>query len=246
VAVLACLPYLTLKVIWIAGGEIGIPAGSSLLDPEHLATMKAVNALTVAMDSAVVALALMLTKPWGRRLPTWLLAGPTWVATGLLAPIVIGFPLQIVAGLVTGSETSSRASEPFLESWVFSVVYGGFILQALALGTLFVSYALDRWGGLWQGSVGDLRETPTLPALRVTAVAAALVSAVPLAVQLLWAGGSVVALDDEMAEDRGAGQLLVHATHVPLILAAVTGILVVAFRLGSRRPTPPTPGRAAR
>ena len=67
VAILACLPYLALKIVWIAGGEIGIPADSVLLDPDNETVMKAANALTVLMDSAVIALVLTLTRPWGRR-----------------------------------------------------------------------------------------------------------------------------------------------------------------------------------
>ncbi|MFD6735345.1 hypothetical protein ACFWDZ_29990, partial [Micromonospora aurantiaca] len=31
-AVLACLPYLTLKTAWVAGSPVGIPPGSPLLD----------------------------------------------------------------------------------------------------------------------------------------------------------------------------------------------------------------------
>jgi hypothetical protein len=183
VAVLACVPYLALKVIWIAGGELGIPPGRSLLDPHNVATMRAANALTVLMDSAVIALALALTRPWGRRVPAVLVAGPTWVATGLLAPIVVGFPIHLVVQLVVGSGTGG-SSDPFLEPWVLSVVYGGFMVQAFALSVLYVAYATDRWGRLWRGRVSDLAPTPTLSALRHTAVAAALVALVPLTMHL--------------------------------------------------------------
>jgi hypothetical protein len=235
IAVLACLPYLALKITWIAGGELGIPSGSSLLDPDNAGTMRAANGLTVLMDSAVIALALALTTPWGRRVPAWLLAGPTWVATGLLAPIVIGFPLQLVVAALTDSAASGDA-EPFLEAWVFSVVYGGFMVQAFALGTLFVTYAVERWGALWRGRVSDLTPTPTLPALRVAAVAAAVVSLVPLTMQVLWASGSVLALPEGMADNRGVDQLLAHVPHVLTTLAATAGVLIVAFRLGPRLP----------
>ncbi|MFJ7766944.1 hypothetical protein ACIQ1J_00530 [Streptomyces sp. NPDC097107] len=49
VAVLACLPYVGLKVAWIAGSRAGMPEGSVLLD--HRATMIAANGLTLLLDS---------------------------------------------------------------------------------------------------------------------------------------------------------------------------------------------------
>ncbi|MFC9122845.1 hypothetical protein ACFTXO_24080 [Streptomyces sp. NPDC057067] len=66
-AIVACLPYIALKTAWIAGSHIGVPENSSLLD--HRATTIAANGLSVLMDSAVVVIAFLLTRPWGRRVP---------------------------------------------------------------------------------------------------------------------------------------------------------------------------------
>lgn len=231
VAILACLPYLALKIIWIAGGEIGIPADSELLDPDQAGLLRIVNGFTVLMDSVVIGLALILTRPWGHKVPAWLLAGPVWIATGLLGPIVVGFPLQLIGSLIAG-DSAELSSENFLEPWVFTVVYGGFILQAFALGTLFVLYAVKRWGGLAAGRVSDLMPTPSLPALRITAVAAAVLALIPLTMESLWASGSVAGLSDSMAEDRGRDQLLAQAANIPFTVAAAAGILILAFRLG--------------
>ncbi|NYV76049.1 hypothetical protein HW445_17295, partial [Streptomyces sp. UH6] len=137
-AVVACLPYLGLKAAWIAGSRVGIPDGSALLD--HRVTMAVANGLSMLLDSGVIVLALVLTRPWGRRVPALMLALPAWVATGLLAPIMAGYPLQLVArafagGVATGADARR---EPFLHEWVFAVVYAGFIVQGLALGALFV------------------------------------------------------------------------------------------------------------
>ncbi|MEU6475875.1 LuxR C-terminal-related transcriptional regulator [Streptomyces sp. NPDC047017] len=74
VAVAACLPYLCLKALWIGGSHAGVPAGSPLLG--HRATTIAVNGGTVLMDSAVIVLALLLTRPWGLRGQA---APPPWV-----------------------------------------------------------------------------------------------------------------------------------------------------------------------
>ncbi|EPH39364.1 putative (2E,6E)-farnesyl diphosphate synthase [Streptomyces aurantiacus JA 4570] len=104
-AVASCVPYLSLKVAWIAGSHVGIPEGSSLL--EHRGLMAAANSLTVLMDGAVIVLALLLTRPWGRRVPAWLLGLPMWAATGLLLPIMAGFPAQLAVRALGGDPLSA-------------------------------------------------------------------------------------------------------------------------------------------
>ncbi|MCM2422495.1 hypothetical protein [Streptomyces sp. RKAG293] len=52
VAIAACLPYLALKVTWLSGSTVGIPAGSSLRGSLEDSALYAVNVLTVAMDLA--------------------------------------------------------------------------------------------------------------------------------------------------------------------------------------------------
>ncbi|MEU6055308.1 hypothetical protein ABZ829_33370 [Streptomyces xanthochromogenes] len=140
VAVTACLPYLCLKAAWIGGSHLGIPEHSGLRD--HSSGMAAANTASILLDSCVIALALLLTRPWGLRVKTWLLALPMWVATGLLAPVMTGYPLQLLLH-ACGSAAGPAApgSAPFLDTWVFAVVYAGFIVQGLALGTLFTLYA---------------------------------------------------------------------------------------------------------
>jgi hypothetical protein len=230
VAVLACLPYLGLKVAWIAGSRLGIPDGSSLL--EHRTSMAVANSLTVLMDGAVIVLALVLTRPWGLRVPAWLLAFPVWVATGLLAPIMAGFPLQLLVKLLGGTVHKASGSEPFLDEWVFGVVYTGFIVQGLALGTLFVLYARDRWGHLWRGRVWELPVGVVGAAQRATAAAAAVVALLPLTLHVLWACGSAAGLSDGRAADRTGDFYVLEALDVVFLVAAVGGAGLLAFRRG--------------
>jgi len=232
IAIAATLPYLALKITWISGSTLGIPADSMLLDPDQTTTMRAVNALTLLMDSAVIALALMLTRPWGRRVPAWLLAGPTWLAVGLLGPILVGFPLQVVANLVAPSAPTTDEST-FLEPWVFSIVYAGFAVQALALGTLFVIYARCRWSALWAGRLDDLGRSDTLPARRASAVVAGVLALVPLTMQVLWALGSQSGLSESAADRPGQDAFIAHVAFVPFTLAAVAGLALLAFGPGS-------------
>ncbi|MEV5982417.1 hypothetical protein [Streptomyces sp. NPDC052114] len=227
---LACVPYLTLKIAWILGSRVGIPEGSSLLD--HRAQMIVANAVTVLMDAAVVVLALLLTRPWGLRTPAPLLAVPMWIATGLLTPIMAGYPLQLLlAAFGAGGEGPSArsASEPFLADWVFAVVYTGFIVQGIALGSLFVLYARDRWGHLWRGRTGDLPR-PAGRGPRIVAAGAALLALFPGTLHLLWAAGSTAGLDAARAKDRTADFHVLEGLDVLYLVAAVGGVLVVAFR----------------
>ncbi|MFE0131388.1 hypothetical protein ACFWY6_07365 [Streptomyces sp. NPDC059037] len=232
IAVLACLPYLSLKIAWIAGSHIGIPEGSSLL--QHRTAMIFANSLTVLMDACVIVLALLLTRPWGLRTPAWLLALPMWAATGLLTPIMAGFPLQLLVKAFGGSNNqgSSSGSDVFLDDWVFGVVYTGFILQGLALGALFVRYARDRWGHLWRGRIGDLpRMTRTATKNdRRTGITAALLALAPAALHLLWATGATFGLNEARIEQRTTDFYVLEVLDIGYLAAAVAGGLLIAFR----------------
>lgn len=231
VAVASCVPYLSLKVAWIAGSHIGIPEDSSLL--EHRALMAAANSLTVLMDGAVIVLALLLTRPWGRRVPAWLLGLPMWAATGLLLPIMAGFPAQLAVRALGGSVrgTEDNGGEPFLDGWVFGVVYGGFIVQGLSLGLLFVLYARERWGHVWRGRVWDLPKVRGGGrVVRAGAVAAAVLALFPAGLRLLWAAGSTVGLNESRVAERTTDFHVLSVLELGYLAAAVAGALVLAFR----------------
>lgn len=235
VAIVACLPYIVLKAAWISGSHVGIPDGSSLLD--HRTTMAVANGASVLMDSAVVVIALLLTQGWGRRVPAWLLALPMWVATGLLLPIMAGYPLQLLVRLLGGKTVNKGdVGRPFLDEWVFGVVYTGFIIQGLALGTLFALYARDRWGHLWQGTLRALPDSPTAPVLRAAALAASLLALMPGTLHLLWAAGSTAGLNEGRIEERTSGSAVLEAVYVLFVVVTVAGVLLLAFRRDSALP----------
>ncbi|MEU0190512.1 hypothetical protein ABZ250_11720 [Streptomyces afghaniensis] len=234
VAVLSCVPYLGLKAAWIAGSHVGIPAGSGLLDDR--VGMAVINGISVLLDSAVIVLALVLTRPWGLRVPAWLLAFPVWVAGGLLAPIMAGFPAQLVVRAFGGGGAESPGRDAFLDEWVFAVVYSGFILQGLALGALFVLYARDRWGHLWRGRVWELPVGAVGPAHRALAIAAAVLALLPLALHLLWACGGTTGLSAGRAADRGGDLYVLEAMYAVFLVAAVAGGFLLAFRRGRALP----------
>ncbi|MFI6487839.1 hypothetical protein [Streptomyces sp. NPDC050564] len=236
VAIVSCAPYLSLKVAWIAGSHLGIPEGSSLL--EHRTGMAVANGITVLMDGAVIVIALLLTRPWGLRVPAWLPALPMWVATGLLAPIMTGFPLQILVKALGGSGNKALESgrEPFLDEWVFGVVYTGFIVQGLALGPLFVLYARDRWGYLWRGRVWELPVSRVGAAQRAAAVAAAVLALFPLTTHLLWACGGTAGLSTGRVADRTSDFFVLEVMDVVFLVSTVAGAWILAFRRGRALP----------
>ncbi|MER7948529.1 hypothetical protein ABTY59_14185 [Streptomyces sp. NPDC096079] len=231
-AILACLPYISLKIAWVAGGRLGIPAGSVLLERPQL--MAIVNAISVVADALVVVLALLLTQAWGRRFPAWLLALPMWGATGLLTPIMTGYPTQLAVALVTGDEKATAPAEPFLDDWVFAVVYGGFILQGLALGTLFALYARDRWGHLWRGRLGELPAHASGSGAKALAAAGAVVALVPAALHLLWATGSTTGLSARRIAERDSDFRVLEAQWVAFLVAAVVLVLFLVLRRPAR------------
>lgn len=217
--VLACVPYLVLKTAWIFGSHLGIPDDSDLLD--HEGTMRFANGLTFLMDAAALTLAFALARSWGRRIPAWLVAVPMWIATGLLAPIVLAFPLQFFVGAVKGTPD---APADFVDPWVLTVVYGGFCLQALGLAVLLGVHAIDRWGRLWRGTVAQLPAAS--PASRLSVAGAAIIALLPLAAHLLWASGSRW-LGPELGTD--AQTLGVHGVNAGLLLLAFAGTALLVW-----------------
>lgn len=229
-AIAACAPYLLLKGAWLSGSRLGIPQDSALLSGNE-AALHAINALTVLMDAMVIVLALALTMPWGRRLPAWLVLGPLWIGSGLLAPILLAAPLTAVASTFgEGGSSAQRESEPFLEGWVSTVVYGGFTVQALALGTLFVLYVKDRWGTALRGRLVDLRAATDEQLHRALTWVALPVTAVPLAAHLLWALGARAGLPADLADRMDGGLRLTEAVHAGFALCAVAALVLAVYR----------------
>ncbi|MFF9894004.1 hypothetical protein [Streptomyces longispororuber] len=232
VAVASCLPYLSLKLAWIAGSRVGIPEGSSLLD--HRGVMVVANTVTVLMDAAVIVLALLLTQAWGRRVPAWLLVLPMWAATGLLTPIMAGYPAQLAVRALGGSVAGHDGGDggAFLNAWVFGVVYGGFILQGISLGLLFLLYARDRWRHVWRGRVADLPAPRPGRSARACAAAAAVLALYPVTLRLLWAGGSALGLNEAQATAYTADFAVLRTLEAGYLAAAAAGGLTLAFRWG--------------
>ena len=156
-------------------------------------------------------------------------------ATGLLTPIMLAYPAQVVARLVGDRPPASTGSgDPFLAEWVFGVVYTGFIVQGLALGALFVLYARQRWSHLWVGRLADLPRPQRPQHLAALGIAALAMFA--LVMHLLWAGGATIGLTDSRAADRTRDYYVVEAAFAALALVTAVGVLAWVFRRSARLP----------
>jgi len=229
-AIAATLPYLTLKLLWLCGSQVGVT------DPElaDSTTLWLLNLLTFGMDAAAVALASAFVRPWGRRIPAPVLAFPMWVATGLLGTLVTALALVLGSNLLLGAQPQPTGSG-WLSPWVYQLVYGGFALQAVALTGGFLLYARERWAGLLHDRIGDLPRTATLPLQRVLAAAAAAIALPVAGVQLYWACGGSTGLTLAQAAEGGRPQ---HVLQGLLALAGAGGaaaVLRVALRTAPHR-----------
>ncbi|WP_296605514.1 hypothetical protein [Nocardioides sp.] len=214
--VLACVPYLVLKVAWLTGSPVGIrpgAAGVEMRDERYVVG----NLVTVGMELVAIALLLALTFPWGRRLPGWLLAVPVWVAAGLLAPIALGLPAGLVLQAVAGGAASS--TDDGLEGWVYAVVYGGFVLQAVGVLAAFGWHARERWPGWWR--------TRRLPASPATVAALVVVVGFGL-LHLAWAVAGAATAAPEGFETV-AQRTYLAATGVLVLAAAPAGPAAAAW-----------------
>jgi hypothetical protein len=134
------LPYVVLKISWLAGGDMG------LRDPALMQTTTYVvaNSITLVLDLVVVALAWVLALAARRRLLV-VLAPLVWGATGLMVtPVLSGAVIAVV-----GDSSTERLAGDALYAWVYVVVYVGFAVQGLGIATLFGAQAVRAWPRLF-------------------------------------------------------------------------------------------------
>lgn len=190
ISAVCCLPYLVLKVAWTAGVPVGI-ADRSLLDSSGWV---AGNAVMAVIQLAGLLLVLALTRPWARRVPTWLLLLPVWVGTGLLFQIAVAAVVALFSPALHASGGSTAGIEP----WVFVVVYASFAGQGVALAIAFACHVRSRWGPLLGECAGEVvarrigraRSWPESHLTALAEAAAAMTVAVALVFGYWAAGGS--------------------------------------------------------
>lgn len=234
--VIACLPYLLLKIAWVAGWEVGV-SGDDFDD-----TTRVANIVTAALELVAIGVALCFVLPFGRRLPAFLVAFPAWVATGLLVPVGLGALLGSLVQLCSGGGNAFAGNDT-LAGWVYVLVYVGFAAQAVLLLSGFVLYARDRWPVVTRGGRAaqvSLAARGLQELLGVVLVVTASAFAVQQAVWALRGGGS---FDDPTAAQRtflavGAATAVAGAAGALGLLRGrrLTGTRVAVLWLGTAVP----------
>ncbi|WP_406287856.1 hypothetical protein [Embleya sp. NBC_00896] len=236
-AVIACSPYLTLKLLWIVGIDVGV------VDPGELdrAQWVTANVLTFGMDAVAALIAHALTRPREVRARAWLITVPLWVASGLLAVIMLAVPLSLMGVAFTGTG-NPFAGDEFLRPWVFAVVYGGFIAEGAVLLGAFGLYAHERWATLLRTRVRALPDPAgTRDVQRFLGTAAAVLLAVTGALRLAWALGADFGMSRQWIADRDAIGQWLDGSLGGLSLAGAAGLLMLVHRVGGPRTLVRTP-----
>ncbi|WP_329115346.1 hypothetical protein [Streptomyces sp. NBC_01353] len=142
VAVAALVPYAALKTAWALGVTSGFTGeGRPGADPTYTSDAglwlydHGVD-ITVVLALIGMALALALTRPWGRRLPRVPLLALGWAGAGALTPFGV---FLAVLGTLAWMGVIDLAVDDHAP-WVVVVAYGGFCLYGLALGRATRSY----------------------------------------------------------------------------------------------------------
>jgi hypothetical protein len=230
-AVACALPYLGLKIVWLAGGTLGVAEQSLMRD----GSMWALNAITAGMDLVGIGLALAFTHRWGLRVPAWLLLPPIWVATGLLARFVVWVP---ISAIITAMRpvTSPRIVGGPVQPWVYVIVYVEFVGLGIGLVLAFLMYAWRRWADAFWSTTDALPTGKTHDVQVPVATATALLAISVGVLHLAWAFGATVGLGEAVAARRTLLGSLVNATDAGMMVVAATGVSMMVHRLGRKTP----------
>lgn len=222
-AAVAAVPYLALKLNWVLGGTVG------MADPGvfHTTGYRVANLVTLAMDLGVVLVAVALTHPRGRRLPRWLVLVPACIASGFLAPILLLLPIVV---LMAGDATAAGTQPEALRPWVYQVVYGGFAVQGVLLGTAFVLYARDRWAPALHGRHRDTALGPNDARQRRASLVVAALAVAVAGFLVAWASGVPLGRDPTTIREQGAAEALPYLVYAVFALAAAVGLPLLVHR----------------
>ncbi|MEV5550703.1 hypothetical protein AB0L35_31985 [Streptomyces sp. NPDC052309] len=198
-AALALAPYLLIKVSWVAGSLLGVtPIGEGF----SRAGWVLLNTVTIGMAGIGIAMALALVRPWGMRIPGWLVVFCAWTGSGFLVSILPYAVLSALLDAVRGGSGSGGGDEPAMPGWEAALVQFGFVGMGLGLAVALPAYLRRRWPDAFIVQVGDGADAP-----RVRAPWAAVVAAVVGLVWLYWAVGGTLGVSGAAERDTNANVL---------------------------------------
>jgi hypothetical protein len=110
------LVFAVFHLVWAAGWYVGLQAEEArrnFAEPWKLAF----DLVVAGMCLLAVPVALALVRPWGRRLPRWLVGSLAWTGTGLLVVRAGGSLIQLLYMVVKG--TFVPRPRDFWELWFY-------------------------------------------------------------------------------------------------------------------------------
>jgi hypothetical protein len=231
-AIASALPYLALKLVWLAGGSLGVADERMMRD----ASMVALNVLTAGMDLVAIGIALAFTHEWGTKIPAWLILPPMWVATGLLAKFVAAVPVVVAVEALKPDSIGRPVAGP-VEPWVYTVVYGGFVGIGVGLMLAFIWYVRARWGDVFEA--GAQRSSPRRGhSVEVPLAAASATMAVAVGgLHLAWALGAKIGVPPQLAAERTIASSLINALDAGVMIAGAAGVLMMVHGISRRVPS---------
>jgi hypothetical protein len=228
-AIACAVPYLALKIVWLAGGQLGVADAAML----HDSSMVVLNAVTAGMDLVAIAIALAFTHAWGQRIPGWLVLPPVWIAMGLLVRFVFAVPVITIAAMLTSSNLP-RPGGP-VQPWVYALVYTEFVGMGIGLTVAFVLYARVRWSAVFQPTAPDSVPAGTHRLHAPLANAAAFMAAAIGALHVAWAFGATVGLPSALIVRRSFSSHVINTVDGAAMIGAAVGILMIVHRPGRSR-----------
>lgn len=222
---IAVTPYLLIKIAWVVG---------LFLPTEQMgeASWRAINAATAALAAVAILLAMAFCRPWGERLPAWVVALPVWVGTGLLVPMVLLAPVLGPAAIARDREAGAA------DVWAFEQILVMVSLVGIGIGLplALAGYAKARWPEALSGPV-DFGDRPGhTRQLQIGLARLAAAGCIPLGVtKVYWASGGTLGIDSGRLDHRDVWWHLLSLSTGVWALVGAWGLLVLATRRGARR-----------
>ena len=224
-AAIAVTPYLLIKIAWTFG---------FFLPTEQMgeASWRGINAATAVIAAVGILLAMAFCRPWGERLPAWMVALPVWLGTGLLVPLLLLAPILGPAALAQDQGAGAAGFWIYEQIFVMVSLVGVGICLPLALA----GYAKARWPEALGGPTdcgelpGHTRQLQT--ALGRITVAGCMILGV---IKIYWAAGGTLGINPDMLESRDLWWHLLSLSTGGWALVGSWGLLALITRRGSRR-----------
>ncbi|MFF8646527.1 hypothetical protein [Streptomyces sp. NPDC015345] len=151
-AALSLAPYPLIKVLWVVGSLLGVvPIGEGYSQ----AGWVLLNTVTIGMAGIGIALALALVRPWGMRIPGWLVAFCAWTGSGFLVSILPYAVLSTLLDAARGNSSDNGGDSTAMPGWMGALLQFSFMGMGLGLALALPAYLRRRWPQAFTGRGRD-------------------------------------------------------------------------------------------